>query len=73
MTRRPAFLTLEQADARLGELSPWLSAAGQPRKQVQELLCIAAFYRGEVDRLMVASGEKKRPGFAELVEQKRKG
>ena len=55
MTRR-RILSLEQADARLCELSNWLSAAGQPRKQVRELLDIAAFYRGEVDRLQARDG-----------------
>ena len=67
MTRRPACLTLEQADARLGELSPWLSAAAQPRKQVRELLAITAFYRGEVDRLQARDGDQKRPRWAEKV------
>jgi hypothetical protein len=60
MTRRPRFTSLEQADTRLGELSPWLSAAGQPRKQVRELLDIAAFYRGRIDELerQIVPGQK---------------
>jgi hypothetical protein len=33
---------------------------------VRELLEIAAFYRGEIDRLQVRDGEKK-PGWQERV------
>ena len=70
MTRRTAFLSLEQADARLGELSPWLSAVAQPRKQVREVLAIAAFYRGEIDRLRALTNEQQTSHVARL-EKKR--
>lgn len=48
--RRP--LTLDHADARLGELTPWLYRVGTPPGPVREALGIAAFYRGEIARLM---------------------
>ncbi|MCE9565768.1 MAG: hypothetical protein K8U57_27400 [Planctomycetes bacterium] len=72
MTRPRRILSLEQADNRLGELSSWLSAAGQPRKQVRELLEIAAFYRGEVDRLRARDGEPGQKSWT-AEEKKRKG
>lgn len=70
MTRRHAITTVEEADARMSELSPWLSAVAQPRRQVREVLAIAAFYRGEIDRLRALTNEQQTSHVARL-EKKR--
>jgi hypothetical protein len=76
MTKR-RITTIEEADATMEHLAPMLYKNGYPWSQVRRVLQVVAFQRGEIDRLQgevtrLTNGEVKKPGFVELVEQKRK-